>query len=109
MKKLIVLPVLALLALPVMAGSTTTTTTESYEETTTPMLDNSDMIEAEEYDESMDPTPVEQPVIEEERMEDSSAFTSEEASSDMVDYSDRTRTNRERHALDTSGDASDDH
>lgn len=110
MKKFIALSLIAIAAIPAFANTTTTTTTsESYESSSTPMmnsgstLDNSEMIEAEEYDDSLTAPSSEAGVVEEERMEETSE------SDDMVDYNDRTRTNRARHAINTGGDASDDH
>ncbi len=120
MKKFIVLPMIALLAIPAFAGSTKTTTTRSYDSTITapvaaPVMDsemNSEMIEAEEesYTDSLDQDAIEQErmeerMVEDQRMEDSSMVDEEEA----IDYSDRTRTNRERKALNTGNHASDDH
>jgi hypothetical protein len=66
---------------------------------------NSEMIEAEEesYDETLD-----QDAIEQERMEDWSSNSSV-SDEDVINYSDRTRTNRERKALNTGSHASDDH
>lgn len=119
MKKFIVLPMIALLAIPAFAGSTKTTTTRTYDSTTTapinsPVMDserNSEMIEAEEesYTDSLDQDAIEQErmeerMVEEQRMEESSV-----QDEDVIDYSDRTRTNRERKALNTGNHASDDH
>ena len=56
MKKLLFFSLAAILALPAMAGTTKTTTTSTYEETSASpavMGSDSDMIEAEEYDESL--------------------------------------------------------
>jgi hypothetical protein len=63
---------------------------------------DSEMLEAEEYDESLDADEVN-----EERMEESrnDRFIKSE---DEIDYNDRTRTNRERKAINTGSDASDD-
>lgn len=107
MKKLLVLPVIALFALPALAN-TTTTTTRSYdtEEVSSPSM-NSDMIEAEE--ESYEDSTLDSEDVNQERMEDrnqNSSITTE--SEEAIDYGDRTRTNRERKALNTGGDASDD-
>lgn len=111
MKKLLALPVIALLAIPAFAGTATTTTRT--------------------YDSSVD-TPVMGIQSEEERVYDGNALTIDELeqermeerrhsmdnqqrmendrrlSPDGIDYYDRTRTNRERKALNTSSDASDD-
>jgi hypothetical protein len=111
MKKFIVLPMLALLAIPAMANSTRTTTTRTYDSSTSAPAVNSDagMIESEEEgysdDTMLDSEDVNQQRMEESRVENRDAVDEEEA----IDYSDRTRTNRERKALNTGGDASDDH
>lgn len=130
MKSFIALPLIALLAFPAIAGSTKKTTTRTYESTTSgqeatsgqitspvnPRYD-SEMIEAEEeaYDSSLDQEAVEQQRMEEDkrlheqRMEERNQNTSIESDDeDLIDYKDRTRTNRERKALNTGGDASDD-
>ena len=106
MKKLITISLCLLFALPVLATSRTTTT-RSYESTSTssPVMgsdmnssveSDADMIEAQEdYDEAS--------------MEEQESFEEQESrDEDMIDYDDRTRTNRARKALNTSGDASDD-
>lgn len=108
MKTLIALPLLALIAAPVYSNSSTTTT-RSYESS---VGSDADMIEAEEYDESIsDENGREIIEVEEERMEersyDDSGYDSD--SRDDIDYTDRTRTNRERKAINTSSDASDDY
>lgn len=110
MKKLMALPLLAFLAIPAMA-TTTETTTQSYNSTYAPIVlpateEDSMMMEAEEegYNDSLDRDAVEQERMEE-RMEDRSIVREER---DMIDYQDRTRTNRERKALNTGSDASDD-
>ena len=107
MKKIITFSLFSMLILPAMAGTTRTTTTRSYESTSsspvmgTDMEMNSeldsdaDMIEAQEDYEAFD---------EQERMEDTSTMETE----DRIDYQDRTRTDRERKALNTGSDASDD-
>jgi uncharacterized protein YycO len=117
MKKLLIFPLTAFLALPVFAGTSKTTTTRSYDSTTTsPIMGterDSEMIESqEEFDDSnLNQRDIDQQRmedqwhndrIEQERMEES--LESEES----IDYNDRTRTNRERKALNTSSDASDD-
>ncbi len=122
MKKFIVFSMMVFLALPVMGGSTKTTTSRSYDSTTTapligPVMDserNSEMIEAEEesYGETLDQDAVEQERMEErmneeQKMEESSSDSSV-SDEDVIDYSDRTRTNRERKALNTGSNASDD-
>lgn len=112
MKKFLVFSITAVLALPVLAGGTTkTTTTSTYEETSsapvtgagTGAASDSEMIEAEEYDQSLTSDEVDETRWEEqERMEERIE------SEDAIDYSDRTRTNRERKALNTGSNASDD-
>jgi hypothetical protein len=119
MRKLFVFSLAALVAVPALAGGTKTTTTRTYEETSvspvmgTEMGSDAEMIEAEEaesYDQPLTPTEVdetrmkEQQEMEERNNNSSTIIESEEA----IDYSDRTRTNRERKALNTGGDASDD-
>lgn len=111
MKKLILFPVIAMLAIPALAHSSRTTTTRTYDSEMTSEPVESDvgagMIEAEEegYDDStLDAEDVDQQRMEE-RNQNSSITTESE---DAIDYSDRTRTNRERKALNTGGDASDD-
>lgn len=111
MKKSIILLAL-LVSVPVFSATTKTTTTNVYEETATSPATNPDMIEAQEYD------GYEEDMNEEmnqdmnrnhtqERMEERSETTTVEKS-DAIDYSDRTRTNRERKALNTGSHASDD-
>lgn len=119
MKKFFAFSLTALLALPAFAGTTRTTTTRSYDKTTTsPVMgtdmemnseleSDAEMMESqEEYDDTLEQERMEDEDImnEEERMEESSSFESE----DMIDYKDRTRTDRERKALNTGSDASDD-
>lgn len=118
MKKLIALPLVAMLAVPAIAGTTKTTTTRTYDETTTSPVMGSDMnsdaemIEAEEesFNDSLDSDRLEQERMEE-RMEErnqNSSIMTESDDEDVIDYSDRTRTNRERKALNTGSHASDD-
>lgn len=120
MKALLTFIIFGAMVLPAFAGSTrTTTTTSSYEETASEPVMNSDMdmdsgassdmIQAEEYDDSLSTDEVDQARWDEQRMEErnqnsSNIIESEEA----VDYTDRTRTNRARKALNTGSDASDD-
>jgi hypothetical protein len=85
MKKFLFLPMVALLALPVLA------------DTRNSNLDT-EVIEYEE--EGYDDSTLDSEDLRQERMEEKPA--------DMIDYTDRTRTNRERKALNTGGDASDD-
>ena len=118
MKKFIVLPMIALLAIPAFAGTTKTTTTRTYDSTTTapltaPVMDSqrdAEMIEAEEesYTDSLDQDAIEQERMEE-RMVDEQEMEEQSSDEDVIDYSDRTRTNRERKALNTGSHASDDH
>jgi hypothetical protein len=119
MKKLILLPLLATLAVPAFADSTKTTTTRTYEESV-PMMQDSDMIEAEE--ESFDDSTLDQESLDQERMEDQDQWEEQEMleeqemmeerseyeAEEAIDYDDRTRTDRARKAMDTSSDASDD-
>lgn len=113
MKKFIAIALIAGFAIPVIAGTTRTTTTRTYDSTSSSPVMGSDMnsdaemIEAEEenFDNSLDSDALEQERMEE-RME--SRDRSEMENKDVIDYSDRTRTNRERKALNTGGDASDD-
>lgn len=105
MKKLLIASLASLLVIPAFADSTTTTTT--YEsETISPVQ------EEEEYvDQPLPPDTVDQ-TREEKRqeMEDRDYNSSSIIESDdkAIDYTDRTRTNRERHAINTGSDASDD-
>lgn len=103
------------------AQTTETTTTRTYDSTVTrpldsgasatpipssePMMDQSTI-----YDED---TALDQQRMEErmeERQNNSSTIieSGDDNTTDAIDYSDRTRTNRERKAIDTSSDASDD-
>lgn len=121
MKNFIVLPLIALLAIPAFAGSTKTTTTRTYDSTmtapaTAPVMDmdserNAEMIEAEEdsYTDSLDHDAIEQERMEERMIEEQKMEESAVTDEDVIDYSDRTRTNRARKALNTGGNASDDH
>jgi hypothetical protein len=111
MKKLMTISLVAVLALP--AWTTTRTTTTAYEDTTpvmdTDMESNSEMIEAQEarpFEEIEENSLTGEefdfaPKAKEQRMEEINA-------EDVVNYSDRTRTDRARKALNTGSDASDD-
>lgn len=92
MKKLFFFSLVAMMALPAFADTTMTTTEETFQDPT--------VIEAEEYDRSLIDEDSE--TVEAEEME---AVDEKE---DEIDYSDRTRTNRERKALHTGSHASDD-
>ena len=94
MKKFIAIPLLALLSVPAFADN---------------MSQGSAIIEEEEavYEEGYNDDAYLDDEIREERMEERTTVI-EDDSSDAVNYSDRTRTNRERHAINTGGDASDD-
>lgn len=94
MKKFIAIPLLALLSVPAFAGNT---------------ADKSYIMEEEEavYEEGYNDADTLDDEINEERMEERTTVI-EDDSSDAVNYNDRTRTNRERHALNTGSDASDD-
>lgn len=116
MKKILIYSLTALMAFPIMAGSTKTTTTSTYEETTAMpesgagVGSDSEVIEAEEYDQPLSSEEVEEMRIEEQqemeaRNQNSSTIIE---SDDEIDYSDRTRTNRARKALNTGSHASDD-
>lgn len=119
MKKLLVLPAICLISLSAFA-TTTTTTTRSYdsEETmsapsaspsVTPSSSssssNADMIEAQE-EEGYEDSTLDSEDVDQERMEERNSTATERE--DAIDYNDRTRTNRERKALNTGSDASDD-
>lgn len=121
MKKLITVPLLALLAIPAFADTTKTSTTKSYQEETvispaaSDVSSQDEMIEAEEYEAEEYAEPMsseevdemrkdEQEKMEERNQNGSTVIESEEA----IDYRDRTRTDRERKALNTGSDASDD-
>lgn len=107
MKKSIVLLAL-LVSVPVFSATTKTTTTNVYEETATTPATNPDMIEAQEYDGYDEEINSDMNKNQkQERMEQRSETTTVEKS-DAIDYSDRTRTNRERKALNTGSHASDD-
>ncbi len=121
MKKFMTISLIALLAFPALATTTRTTTTSTYEESTpvmeTDMESNSEMIEAQEADdyndlednslttEEANQTRLEEQQRMEERNQNSSTIIESE---DAIDYSDRTRTDRARKALNTGSDASDD-
>lgn len=94
MKRFIAVPLLALLSVPAFAGN---------------MDSRSTIVEEEEavYEEGYNSDSSLDDEIREEKMEERSTII-EDDSSDAVNYSDRTRTNRERHAINTSSDASDD-
>lgn len=120
MKRFLALMLFAVLALPAFARSTRTTTTSTFEETATRPVMNSDMntdagagtdmIEAEEYDDTLSTEEVdqarweEQQKMEERNQNNSTIIDSEDA----IDYSERTRTNRARKAINTGSHASDD-
>jgi hypothetical protein len=122
MKKFIILPMIALLAIPAFAAdSTQTTTTKTYDSsTTTPMSDTSvqspDMGIQSEEERSYDSDALTSDELEQERMEERRDYdqrmdemdSNKRMSSDGIDYTDRTRTNRERKALNTGSNASDD-
>ncbi len=118
MKKLFVISFAGLLALPALA-STRTTTTRTYEASSaspvmgTQMGEDAEMLEAEEAESYSQPLTsseidenrrLQQQEMEERNNNSSTIIESEEA----IDYKDRTRTDRERKALNTGNDASDD-
>lgn len=92
MKKLMAIPLALFFAFPVIAQ------TRSYDDEV-PLLEE-EYIEVDE----VEPSRQEMEAVEEQRMED----LDESMSDDGINYNDRTRTNRARHAINTSGDASDD-
>jgi hypothetical protein len=107
MKKILGLLIFSL-AIPLSyAESSRTTTTTRYEETSSVPSDFEEREAQEAYDENLENEAIEEDeYYNEERMEeDDSSFIQDE---DYIDYSDRTRTNRERKALNTGSDASDD-
>lgn len=114
MKKFFLLPLAVFLVLPVFANTTRTTTTRTYDSSIhSPLMGterDSEMIEGEEefHDSNLNQRDLEQQrmedqwhndIIEEERMEERE---------EPINYNDRTRTDRERKALNTSSNASDD-
>lgn len=116
MKKLLFLTLSTLLALPAIGGTTTTKTSSQVHDTrgAAPVMGtdlemnselsrDDEMIEAQEED-YFDDMERNQ---DQERMEDNYYSESDEVE-DMIDYRDRTRTNRERKAINTGSDASDD-
>lgn len=113
MKKLIILPIIALMAIPAFAGSTQTTTTRTYDSST---IDSPAMGMQSEEERVYDNDALTVDELEQERMEERRDMSNRNdqwerrnrVSSDGIDYSDRTRTNRERKALNTGSDASDD-
>ena len=121
MKKFMTISLIALIAVPAWATTTRTTTTSTYEESApvmeTDMESNSEMIEAQEADDydgiednslstdEANQTRLDEEQKMEERNQNSSTIIESE---DAIDYSDRTRTNRARKALNTGSDASDD-
>src|SRR5690606_21255907 len=100
MKKLLFLTLSGLITLPLVAGTTTTKTSSSVDETreaasimgtdlemNSELSRDDEMIEAQEEDYFND--------MEQERMEDNYYSEGSEVEEDMIDYRDRTRTNRE--------------
>lgn len=112
MKKLIILPVIAMMAIPAFAGSTQTTTTRTYDSSISSPSMGMQAAEERVYDnDALTVDELEQERMEERRDQDARMDRWERSrriSSDGVDYTDRTRTNRERKALNTGSDASDD-
>ena len=105
MKKLLALPFALLLAAPAFAQSRTY-------DSRVPVVEE-EYIEVEEigpteYRDRMDQERLEQQRMESMNRDSYGAEHRGHLSRDGVDYMDRTRTNRERHAINTSGDASDD-
>ena len=114
MKKLIILPVIAMMAIPAFAGSTATTTTRTYDSNSSISSPSMGMQAEDEriYDNNaLTVDELEQERMEERRDQDARMDRwerSRRVSSDGIDYTDRTRTNRERKALNTGSNASDD-
>ena len=117
MKHMFAMALVLLISLPLMA-QTTVETTDSFikdEQSSTPAMNqelgpDTEMIEAEEYGEPLtDEELNESRLKEQEKMEEKTHEGVKVLNSEKpIDYSDRTRTNRERKALDTGSDASDD-
>lgn len=113
MKKLFILPVIAMMAIPAFAG-TQTTTTRTYDSSSSISNPGMGMQSEEERVYDNDALTVDE--LEQERMEDRRDMSDRQdrwekdrrVSADGIDYTDRTRTNRERKALNTGSDASDD-
>lgn len=108
MKKLLLLALSTFITLPLIAGTTTTTRKASPVmgtdlEMNSELSRDDEIIEAQEEEHFDKLDKIEQ----EERMEDK-YYTESDEVEDMIDYRDRTRTNRERKALNTGSDASDD-
>ena len=109
MQKVMSLTIALTLSAAAFGGANTTTETMTTEERysaqamNTEIGQDSEMLEAEEYDQSLDADEVNEERMEE-RVKDDSFIKSE----DEIDYRDRTRTNRERKAINTGSDASDD-
>lgn len=108
MKKILCVVILTFATPFLYAGSTKTTTTTQYEETSNVPGRNTDMIQEQEaYGENYDDEVLEDDEqYSEERMEENDSIIEDEEK--YIDYDDRTRTNRERKALNTGSDASDD-
>jgi hypothetical protein len=108
MKKLIVLPVIALFAISAFAG-TSTTTTRTYDSSVGQPAMGIQSEEDRVYDaDALTNDELEQERMEEKRSDMDRMDHNRRVSSDGIDYTDRTRTNRERKALNTGSDASDD-
>ena len=117
MKNKFTMTLVLLISLPLMA-QTTVETTDSFikdEQSSTPAMNqeqgpDTEMIEAEEYDEPLTDEELDESRLhDQEKMEEKTYEGAKVLDSEKpIDYSDRTRTNRERKALDTGSDASDD-
>lgn len=104
MKDIFIFVAIGLLSLPALAVNKTKTTSTTVYEGSSPEGDWS-ALEEEDYGSDYDiaaPDEIEGPRLEEQRMEERTSRDEE------VDYSDRTRTNRERKAVNTGSHASDD-
>lgn len=104
MKILLTMPIVVMISLPIFAQ------TRTYD-SDVPILED-EYIEVEDvtpnYDENLEMESLEQQRMEELEAQRFEQESMDELSDNGIDYSDRTRTNRERRAINTSGDASDD-
>lgn len=105
MKNFIAILLLGVFAFQAFAATTRTTTTSTFEESASEPVLNSDKMEAEEYDNSLSTKEVEDARWDEQQRMQEMNQEKEEAA---INYSDRTRTDRARKAINTGSDASDD-
>jgi len=117
MKKLLFFTLTTFLAFPVFANSSKTTTTRTYDSTTTsPIMGTERDSEMLESQEEFEDSNLNQRDLDQQRMEDQwhndqieqERMEERIETEGAIDYNDRTRTDRERKALNTSSDASDD-